>query len=179
VFPAREGLPATDFFWYDGNPDNKKVKALRPSPDITKDVLELTGNLPGSGCLLIGDNGQLFSPDDYGAQFFLKLKGDKEFVSSKNHDAAKAVPSTIARNEFQGDTDWRHHQEWIKAIKGGPTPYSNFEIAAYLTEIILLGCVAMRVGKKLDWDGPAMKATNAPEAAKYITRVYRKGFELA
>jgi hypothetical protein len=63
-------------------------------------------------------------------------------------------------------------KEGLDAIRGGPPAYSNFEIAAYLTEIILLGCVAMRVGvgKKLDWDGPRMRAKNAPEAAQYVRR---------
>ena len=43
-----------------------------------------------------------------------------------------------------------------------------------------LGCVAMRlgVGKKLDWDSPHMRAKNAPEAARYVRREYRKGWEI-
>jgi hypothetical protein len=68
--------------------------------------------------------------------------------------------------------------EWIAACKGGQPGYSNFDIAAYLTEIILLGCVALRAGKKLEWDGPKMLATNAPEAAQFIRRQPRKGWEL-
>ncbi len=135
--------------------------------------------VPTSGCLLIGEKGQVFSPDDYGAQFFVKLKDDKEFLASAAHQAVKAVPVTLPRNTHPGKGDPRHHTEWIQACKGGPTPYSNFDIAAYLTEIILLGCVALRVGKKLEWDGPNMRATNAPEAAQFVKRVYRKGFELA
>ena len=51
-------------------------------------------------------------------------------------------------------------------------------MAAYLTEIILLGCVAERVGKKLEWDGPKMKAKNTHEAAQYVKRDYRKGWDL-
>jgi len=42
----------------------------------------------------------------------------------------------------------------------------------------LLGCVALRVGKKLEWDGPKMHAKNAPEAAHFIKREYRKGWSL-
>jgi len=42
--------------------------------------------------------------------------------------------------------------------------YSNFDVAAYLTEIMLLGCVALRTGKKLEWDGPKTRVKNAPEA---------------
>ena len=91
----------------------------------------------------------------------------------------KVVPVTIARNPFKGENDFRHHQEWIAACKGGPEPYSHFGIAAYLTEIILLGCVALRVGKKLEWDGPNMRANNAPEAAQFVKREYRQGWKLA
>ena len=134
--------------------------------------------VPGSGCLLIGDKGKLFSPDDYGARFFVKLKDEKELTDGKNHDAVKAIAQTIPRNEHQGDGDKRHHLEWITACKGGPAGYSDFDIAAYLTEIILLGCVALRVGKKLEWDGIAMKARNAPEAASIVRREPRKGWTL-
>ena len=70
------------------------------------------------------------------------------------------------------------YKEWLDACRGGKTPYSNFDIAAYLTEIILLGCVALRVGKKLEWDGPNMRAKNAPEAAQFVKRQYRKGWTL-
>jgi len=50
-----------------------------------------------------------------------------------------------------------------------PPAYSNFDIAAFLTETILLGCVALRtgVGHRLEWDGPNMRATNAPEAEQF------------
>src|SRR6266404_6439907 len=165
VFPPREGLPETEFFWYDGNPKDKSITPLRPADDLTKDIKEMLDKVPDSGCLLVGDKGQLFSPDDYGARFFVKLKDEKELVNGKEHEAVKAVPVTLPRNSFATDSDAKQHLEWIAACKGGITPYSNFDIAAYLTEIILLGCVALRVGKKLEWDGPNMQATNAPEAA--------------
>jgi len=179
VFPQREGLPETEFFWYDGNPRDNTSKPFRPPEDLTKDIKEMMDRVPSSGCLLVGDKGQLFSPDDYGARFFIKLKDEKEFMNGKEHEAAKAVPVTLPRNTLSPDTDAKQHLEWIAACKGGPTPYSNFDIAAYLTEIILLGCVALRVGKKLEWDGPGMNATNAPEAAQFVKRAYRQGFELA
>ena len=65
-------------------------------------------------------------------------------------------------------------------MKGGERSYSNFDIAAYLTEIILLGCIAMRVGvkTKMDWDGPNMKSTNVSKAADFVRRQNRKGWEL-
>lgn len=179
VFPERDGLPAVDFFWYDGNPRDKAVKPFRPDAELTKDIANLLENVPDSGCLLIGDKGQLFSPDDYGGRFFVKMNDEKELVESKDHGAIVAIGESIPRNAFKGEADFRHHQEWIAACKGGPQPYSHFGIAAYLTEIILLGCVALRVGKKLEWDGPNMRAKNAPEAAQFVKRDYRKGWKLA
>jgi len=187
-FPARKGangqdlVPAT-FWWYDGGnpkPDNPYTHDgnNKPQKDVVADVEEMMGSVPGSGCILIGDKGKIFSPDDYGAKFFLRLKDEKELTDSRNHAAVKAIPQTIPRSEFQGDADARQHLEWIAGCKGGRVPYSNFDIAAYLTEIILLGCVAMRVGKKLEWDGPNMKAKNAPEAAQFVKRDYRKGWEI-
>ena len=180
-FPAREGLAPVTFWWYDGGnpkPDNpfEHDGNNKPAKEITAEIEEMTGQVPGSGCVLIGDKGKLFSPDDYGARFFLKLNGEKALTNGKDHEAVKAIAQTIPRNAFQGDADKRHHLEWIAGCKGGPTPYSNFDIAAYLTEIILLGCVALRTGKKLEWDGPNMKATNAPEAAHFVKRDYRKGW---
>ncbi|MCX7866056.1 MAG: Gfo/Idh/MocA family oxidoreductase [Limisphaera sp.] len=182
-FPAREGLAPVTFWWYDGGnplPENpyRHDGNNKPPREITADVEAMMGTVPGSGCILIGDKGVLFSPDDYGARFFVKLKGEKEMVDGRNHEAVKAIPQTIERNPFPGDADKRQHLEWIAACKGGKRCYSDFEIAAYLTEIILLGCVALQVGKRLEWDGPNMRAKNAPEAAQYIKRQYRKGWEI-
>jgi len=185
-FPAREGLAPVTFWWYDGGkplPDNpyRHDGSNKPPKDTTADIEAMRGDVPGSGCLLIGDQGRIFSPDDYGAQFFLKLKDDTEFKPAKTHEAVTAIPQTIPRNPHEGDADHRHHLEWLAAIREGKPEmcYSRFGIAAYLTEIILLGCVALRVGRKLEWNGPKMKAQNAPEAAQYVRREHRKGWKLA
>jgi hypothetical protein len=179
VFPAREGLPETEFFWYDGSPKDEQVKPLRPGPELTSDIKELQDEVPPSGALLIGEKGRIFSPDDYGTRFFIRLNDEKELVPSGSHAAVKGVPVTLPRNEHPGSEDPKQHLEWIAACKGGPIPYSNFGFAAYLTEVILLGCIALRVGKKLEWDGPNMRATNAPEAAHFVQRNYRKPWHLA
>ena len=183
-FPERDGMPPLKFWWYDGAPDDRQTKALRPHADLTKEILAMgkgdNKKLPGSGCLLIGDNGKVFSPDDYGSQFFVMANGEKEFTAGDKHEGAKAVPQSIPRNEGKGGDDERNKAEWFAMMKGGAPAYSNFDIAAYLTEIILLGCIAMRVGvkKKMDWDGPNMKSTNIAEAAKFVRRQNRQGWEL-
>jgi predicted dehydrogenase len=162
-FPARDGMPALKFWWYDGG--------WKPQPDLTKEIVEAQEQLPRSGCLLIGEKGRLFSPDDYGSQFFLMPEKNFQDVIDQERKNRQA-PHRLAVSPG-------HHLEWINACKNiGPAPYSNFDIAAYLTEIILLGCVAMRAGKKLEWDGPNMKAKNAPEASQFLKRPYRQGWSL-
>jgi predicted dehydrogenase len=186
-FPAREGLAPLKFWWYDGNPKDKAVTPLRPNEQVTREVAAMRGGLPESGCLVIGDKGRLFSPDDYGSRFYLMMKGERAFAPAKRtvnnqeleHEALRHIPQTIPRLG-PGNGDVHQKKEWLEAIRGGRPPYSNFAIAAYLTEIILLGCVAMRVGvgKRLDWDGPNMQARNAPEAAQFVRREYRAGWKL-
>jgi hypothetical protein len=178
-FPAREGMPLLKFWWYDGNPKDDLVKPLRPHADITKEILAMRDEVPASGCLIVGDKGKLFSPDDYAGQSYLVLRGEEGFKSIKEHEAAKAVPQTIPRLGG-GDNDLAMKQEWFAMMRGGPPAYSNFAISAYLTEIILLGCIALRVGvgKRMDWDGPNMKSPNCPEAAKFVKRENRKGWSL-
>ena len=177
---------ATSFYWYDGGQplaDNptKHDDSNKPPRELTADVEDLLGEVPGSGCLLIGDNGTIFSPDDYAQEFFVKLKDDKKFHHYTKHPAVAAIAQTIPRNPFKGDSDHRHHAEWIAAIKNNKPEdcYSRFAVGAQLTEIMLLGCVAIRTGKKLEWDGPNMRATNAPEADQYIKRNNRPGWTLA
>ena len=175
------------FTWYDGgSPDasapNGHDFTNKPPKELLTDIEALQGEVPNSACLLIGDGGKIFSPDDYGEQFFIKLNDDKKFVHYKKHPAVAEdkIAVTLPRNKFTGDNDKRHHLEWLDAIKQGKPKlcYSRFDITAKLTEIMLLGCVSLRVGKKLEWDGPNMSATNCPEAAPYIKRENRAGWKL-
>ncbi len=172
-FPEREGLPPLKFWWYDGNPKTKDLSPLRPNAELTREIVSQRGELPGSGCLVVGEKGKLFSPDDYGARFSVILNDEKEYVSSDKHEACKAVAQSIPRSPG-------HDQEWFAMMKGGPAAYSNFDVAAYLTETILLGCVALRVGvgRKLEWDGPNMRAKNEPAAEQFVRRQNRKGWEV-
>ena len=54
----------------------------------------------------------------------------------------------------------------------------NFGYAGPLTEMVLLGCVAMRARERVEWDGPNMKITNVPEANTFLRRTYRNGWKL-
>jgi hypothetical protein len=170
-FPEREGLPPMKFWWYDGSPTGV-IKPLRPPSDVTSEIVFQDGKLPPSGALIVGTKGKVYSPDDYGARFYVVMKGEENYVDGNKHDACKKVPQTIPRSPG-------HVAEWFRMMKDGTPSYSNFDIAAYLTEIILLGCVANKVGEgvHIDWDGPGMKSTNVPEAAQYVSRNNRPGWE--
>jgi hypothetical protein len=69
---------------------------------------------------------------------------------------------------------------WANAAKGIGQTTSPFEYAARLTEVMLLGIVALRTGqgKKILYDAASMSITNAPEANQYLRREYRPGWGL-
>ncbi len=72
-----------------------------------------------------------------------------------------------------------HYVDWIEGCKTGSPTGSPFDYASKLTEANHLGNVAYRLGKKLEWDAEALRATNAPEADNLIQREYRKGWSLS
>ncbi len=71
-----------------------------------------------------------------------------------------------------------HHRDWIDACKGGPPASSNFEYGARLTEITLLGVLALRLGKKIAWDAAQMQVPGTPAADEIIRGTYRQGWEV-
>ena len=68
-------------------------------------------------------------------------------------------------------------EEFVRAVKGGPTPGSNFDYAAPFTEVMLLGIIACRHGGKIEWDAKNMKITNRPELNVYLKDPVNKGWE--
>jgi hypothetical protein len=169
-FPERDGLPPLKFWWYDGNPDDASTPPLRPPAETTKELFDVFDKLP-EGILLVGDNGKLFSPDSDIAKCVVMLKDEKGYSAAESHEAARAVPQSIPRSPG-------HNEEWFRMMRDGTPAYSNFAIASKLTEIILLGCVATRVGvgKEMEWDGKHMKSPNRPEAAQFLKRHNRRGW---
>ena len=170
-FPERDGLPPLKFWWYDGNPKTS-FDPIRPKASVVSEVIALRGGkMPLSGAVIIGEKGKLFSQDDYGREFYVKLNDEKEYRHADKHEACQGVEQTIPRSPG-------HEQEWFDMMKGGAPAYSNFEIAAYLNEVILLGCIAQQVGEghPIDWDGPNMKSSNSALATSLVKRDYREGW---
>jgi hypothetical protein len=177
---------AVTLWWYDGGQSDPADRdghdhTNKPSAELTADILPLLGEIPDSGCMLIGDLGTVFAPDDYGARFFVKLKGDEKLLHYTKHPAMAQYPERIPRNRYGKDGKPDHAQEWLVAVKENKPEicYSSFDIAARLTEIMLLGCVSLRAGQKIEWDGPKMVAKNCPQAAQFIRRQDRSGWALS
>ena len=68
-------------------------------------------------------------------------------------------------------------EEWFAAIKGGPAPGSPFDYAAPLTEMVLLGAIAQRCGRTIEWDAANMKVKGQPDLDAWIKEPVRKGWE--
>lgn len=116
--------------------------------------------VPGSGVMFVGSEGNLFST--YSSYKLFPRDKFKDFTPPE-----KTIPDSIG-----------HHAEWIKACKDGSPTLCNFDYSGALTEAVLLGNIAYRTGKRLDWDAASMKATNCPEADQYVRKQYRKGWEV-
>jgi predicted dehydrogenase len=114
----------------------------------------------GGGNCFVGEKGLLFA--DYNTH---KLWPEERFI---DFEAPKpTIPNSIG-----------HHKEWIEACRGGAPALCDFSYAGLLTECVLLGNVAYRSGKKIDWDSESLKARNCPEADPFLRREYRKGWSL-
>jgi predicted dehydrogenase len=151
-FAARGKQPPVKMYWYDGG-------LIPPRPDMLPTNAALSEG-DGGGGLIIGEKG-ILTHETYGNNV-------------KIYPEAAAVPKTFAR------VTTSHEVNWIQACKGEAKASCPIDYAAKLTETMLLGIVALRTGqgKKLLYDGPNMKVTNIAEANQYLTRAYRKGWEL-
>ncbi len=176
-FPAIDGKRGPiKFTWSDGG---KKA-----APELLEGFKDENGNafeLSGSGAIIIGSKGKMYSPADYGEKFYL----------------AGVDPIEVEyRPGTEGNPDPVNFKEWIDAINGGKPALSNFvDHAGRLTETILLGNLAVWTaagpkeqpddpdfsveGPKVEWDAKALKCTNMPELNDTIVKpAYREGWTL-
>jgi predicted dehydrogenase len=151
----RYQFPNLKMTWYDGH--------KLPPQDLVKGK-----KLSTNGVILVGDKDTLYVPSYWGPAQFLSGAKTADF---------KNVPQTLPRARLQFDDG--HYAEWIDAIKGGPAPMSNFaDYSGPLSEAVLLGNVALRVGKRIEWDSKNLKVTNDADANRLIRKQYRKGWEV-
>jgi predicted dehydrogenase len=151
-FPARGNLPPVRMTWYEGG-------LMPPTPAEMPAGRQLHSN----GVLYVGTKGKLHHSSHGGMP---------ELLPAALHEEAKNVPKTMTRSPG-------HYEEWLLACKGGPRPMSNFDYSGPLTEIVLLGVLALRApGTRIEWDSVNMKARNAPDLDQYVHTDYRSGWRL-
>jgi predicted dehydrogenase len=152
-FAQRGNLVPAKFVWYDGG--------RKPSADLVKGK-----KLPTNGVILVGDKDTLYLPSYWG-------KG--EFLSGAKYEDFASVAETLPK---KSNWDRCHYEEWIAACKGGPKAYSNFDESGPLTEMILLGNIALRTGRKIEWDVKKLKIAGDNEATHLLSKEYRKGWDV-
>jgi predicted dehydrogenase len=153
-FPARGDKPPVRLTWYDGG-------MLPPRPEELPDDQPM-GDENG-GVIFVGDKGKILAEDE-------------------NAQHPRLLPESLAKDfpkpEKTIPRSTGHHRDWIAACKGAQPSGANFDYSGPLTENVLLGNLAIRAGKKLNWDGPNMKSTNVPEANDLVHCQYREGWTL-
>ncbi len=118
----------------------------------------------------MGEDGIYFVGDE-GVIMCAGWAGSPRIIPESKMKAYQRPPKTILR--VPG-----HHRGWIDACKSGNPVHGHFDYSGPMTETILLGNVALRTGKRIHWDSPNMKATDAPEADPYIKPAFREGWGL-
>ena len=150
-FPARGEKPALRLTWYHGGKQPELLSQM-VSPDYI--------NRWKSAVLFVGEKGMLLA--DYNRH---QLLPEKDFVGFVR-------PAPFIKDSIG------HHKEWTQACKTGGRTTCNFDYSGPLSETALLGNVAYRVGKKLQWDPIQLRATNCAEAQQYIQHKYRDGWSI-
>jgi predicted dehydrogenase len=150
-FPARGSMPPVKLTWYDGGLMPQKPEELGDEELIKE-----------GGAIIVGSKGKLMH-NTYGAH--------PRLLPQSLQESAGKPPEKLAR--IPGEM---HELNWVDAAKGKGETDSPFSYAAKLTEVMLLGVVALRAGKKINYDGANMRITNVPDANQYLTRQYRQGW---
>jgi predicted dehydrogenase len=155
-YSARGDRGPLKVYWYDNG--FRPPTPLGIDPDDPQQRLG-DGN---DGLMMVGDKGILTCAG---------WSGMPRLLPMELHRSYTRPPKTLAR--VAG-----HHADWLQACKGGTAACSNFEYGARLTEFVLLGPLALRTGKVVEWDSEGMKAANVPQAQPLIEGSYRRGWEL-
>ncbi len=150
-FPARGNQPPLKLSWYSGGLRPEKLEG------VPKDY-----QMPRRGVMFEGEKGVIVCAGNQAPNLFpLNLRNSYS-------PPAPSIPRSRG-----------HHRDWIDAVKGGPAASSNFEYASRLTEITLLGVLALRLGGgRIDWDKEKMEVKGMPEAGPLIREPVRNGWEM-
>jgi predicted dehydrogenase len=152
-FPQQQKLPAFDLYWYDGG----------MKPFIPGELEEDDRDMPDEGMMFVGDKGRILAG----------FRGEQpEIIPSR---LMNAYPG---EKELPESESGRRSDMWAAAIKENQESPGSFIYAGTVTEAINLAAVALRAGKKVEYDSINMKITSDDACNKYLTREYRAGWEL-
>ncbi len=152
-FPAKGDRGPVTLYWYDGN---KKIP--RPAQ------LQEKRKVPATGAIVIGDKAAI-THGSHGA-------GGARIIPESKMREYRLPEETIPR--IKG-----HHKDWLDAVREGRQAGSPFDYGGPLTEIALLGMIAIRMTpQKLVWDTGKMQFTNCSEANQHVSPPYRQGWTL-
>ncbi|UCC99836.1 MAG: hypothetical protein JSW66_08115, partial [Phycisphaerales bacterium] len=152
-FPKQKILPPFDLFWYDGG--------MKPFPP--EELAIDNKSLPAEAMMFVGDKGKILAG----------FRGENPQIIPE-----KKMQAYAGEKEVQGEGRQRRSNSWVNAIKTKEESPGSFLLAGPVTETINLAAVALRAKGRVDYDAENMKITNLQEANKYLTREYRKGWEL-
>jgi Oxidoreductase family, NAD-binding Rossmann fold/Oxidoreductase family, C-terminal alpha/beta domain len=162
-FPARGNMPAVKLTWYDGGLTPPKPEEIGEEP--------LNGE---GGILYIGTKGKMLQ-NTYGH--------NPRLLPTSLNDSVGEPKQMLPRITH---AESEHEMNWVEAIKGKAEISSPFEYAGPLTEVMLLGIVALRAGGKIHYDGANQRVTNtikgrggaAMDPNQFLKREYRSGWKL-
>jgi predicted dehydrogenase len=156
-FPARGNRPPVTMKWLEGT-SKKPAAPADWDPKVP---------FPERGMLMHGDKHTLFAPGG-------RPDSPRLLPAAAMEEFKKNRPSATIPRVVGGPV-----KEWIEAIrKTGPLPGSNFEYSVPLSEMVLLGVVAVRTGKRLEWDAKAGKITNDAALNKLVQITAREGWKV-
>ena len=153
-FPARGSQPPVKMTWYDG-------ALTPPKPEELGEDEELN---PTGGVIYVGSKGKLMH-DTYG--------DNPRLLPESLTESTPTPPQKLPRITTS------HEMNWVEAAKGNGDTSCPFSYASRLTEVMLLGIVALRAGTKIQYDGENMRVTNDAAANDFLTRQYRQGWSLS
>ena len=122
-------------------------------------------------------------PKEAGGKIVAGFRGENPQLipdqKMREYRTAKNLPEPPPRQQSRAQAQAQGTPDWLIALKEGKPTYGDFLLAQPICDAVNLANISLRLGgKRLHWDAAGMKITNLPEANKYLTREYRKGWEL-
>jgi hypothetical protein len=151
--PFNDKKSAMDVFWYEGG-----IKPATP-----KSLIKKGKTMPQDGVMFVGENGTILADYGYRNAVLLDVKNEEQVVSSIKVPEVELIDQTT---------------EMIRAFKGGKASRGDFVNVQTVAEAICLGNLAIRMDDRLEWDNKNLKVTNLEAANEFVSRNYRKGWEL-